>query len=429
MTRINREQFRNQFQSGININTLSEETKAALENAGISKARLKEIAHGDSKIEAAELEELFNVMDSFDMQPSDGYLNNSLNPGIPTPTGEAYDRLKSEYDRNLAINILRGPQIQKSKPDSTSAKPEVSLFDGHTHTKSIGKKGHHISHSQKSKVDWNPKEILKDLGYSFTKEDFHKALEKGETITLMQFIQADFPDAKKTFFSAAENGDTKAVKALLDAGMDPNIHDKYGRTPLMLATNNDIVEALIDSRADTTARDKNGKTVLMYQAENSAGFPMKLRKSVLEKSSVDATDNSGKTALMYAAGSGNSSVIDQLLIDGAYINAKDNGNNTALTYAVANGWTNTVEYLLQKGVSPQSGWSEEGNEAPLIIAIRNHDKKMVELLLNNPDIDVDVFDAGSKYSETALDIAIAEKDADDIVQLLKSKGAHRLEDF
>lgn len=426
MTKINREQFRNEFHDGINIDSLSNETRTALKNAGISKARLKEIANGDRKIEGAEIEKLFDVMDSFDMQPSDGYHDTSINPGISTPTGEAYDLLKSEYDRNVAINILRGPQLQNSKPDSTN--PKVSLFDGHNHEKSIAKKGHHISHIHKPKVDLDPKKTLKDLGYNFTKQDFQKALEKGETITLMQFILADFPDAKTTFLSAAESGDTKTVKALLAVGMDPNIHDKYGRTPLMLAFTNDTAEALIDANADTSARDKNGKTVLMYQAESSAGLPAKLMKNILEKGSIDDTDKSGKTALMYAAAAGNTVVLDQLITDGAYINAKDKGNSTVMTYAVANGWTNTAEFLLQKGVSPQSGWSEEGNEAPLVIAIRNQDKKMVELLLNNPDIDVDVFDAGSKFSETALDIAIAEG-TDDIVQLLKNKGAHRLEDF
>lgn len=117
MTRINRDQFRNEFQSGIDIDSLSDETKAALNKAGITDRKLAEIAQGDGKIEGKELDQLFNAMDSFDNQPSDGYivpyLNIAQNVDVRTPTGEAYELLKSELHHSLTRSRMNGPETGK----------------------------------------------------------------------------------------------------------------------------------------------------------------------------------------------------------------------------------------------------------------------------------------------------------------------------
>ena len=66
-------------------------------------------------------------------------------------------------------------------------------------------------------------------------------------------------------WTAAEQGDIKAVKQHLDAGTDVNAKDKYGRTPLDEAArkgHKEIAKLLIAEGADVNAMDDDGDTPL-----------------------------------------------------------------------------------------------------------------------------------------------------------------------
>lgn len=441
MTKINREQFRKEFHDGINIDSLSNETRTALKNAGISKARLKEIANGDRKIEGAEIEKLFDVMDSFDMQPSDGYLDTSINPGISTPTGEAYDRLKSEYDRNAAINILRGPQLQNSKPDSTN--PKVSLFNG-PHGESARKKNHH--HSNDNRPELHPSDYsswqrglwatashqereaaiskeLKARGYGYDKKGLEKAAKDGDIDALKLFKRENFPGLNKTFFSFVKVGNSTAVRAFLEAGMDPNVTDKEGRTPLMLAGNGETIDALIAMNADVTVKDKYGMTALMHHIKLN-GDGGALSQSLLEKTkdanAIDERDSQGRTALHYAAFMGHLSAATQLIEFGADIDAQADNKLTPLSMAVSSNKLSLARVLMEKGADPFGHYDKDG-EFPLAIAIRNGDKDMVQLVLDHisDDRQLNYWDEELK---TPLDVAI-EMGNPEMVDLLQSRGA------
>jgi hypothetical protein len=74
-------------------------------------------------------------------------------------------------------------------------------------------------------------------------------------------------------YEAAEKGNIEQVKALIAKGVDVNIKDKDGNTPLHEAALNghrDVVEFLIANGADAKARTKEGKTALDYARD--AGF-------------------------------------------------------------------------------------------------------------------------------------------------------------
>lgn len=61
---------------------------------------------------------------------------------------------------------------------------------------------------------------------------------------------------------AAHLDDYECVRALLDAGADPNAQDYVGYTPLMFAGSAKVARALIDAGADVNAESDNCQTPL-----------------------------------------------------------------------------------------------------------------------------------------------------------------------
>ena len=66
-------------------------------------------------------------------------------------------------------------------------------------------------------------------------------------------------------FEAAGNGDIEEVRELLESGVNPNIRDVFGFTPILLAIDNghvDTVELLLNAGANLNRRDNLGYTVI-----------------------------------------------------------------------------------------------------------------------------------------------------------------------
>jgi len=156
--------------------------------------------------------------------------------------------------------------------------------------------------------------------------------------------------------NAAEMGQIRRVRELLDSGIDPNIRRLYSFTPLINASrygHTDIVRLLLDYGADPNrpvnqdAHIDGGLTPLFYA---SYGGNTEIVKILLDAGADpnikgDKFAYSGKTPLLWASWRGDSDMAESLLQHGADPNIRDSENNTALMIAEYRGYDDIVRLI------------------------------------------------------------------------------------
>ena len=178
------------------------------------------------------------------------------------------------------------------------------------------------------------------------------------------------------------------IQTLLDYGADPNLHDASGRTALMeAAENGDInnVRALLNHGADPNLRDANGRTALMEAVEN--GDMHSIRALLDHGADPNLHDANGRTALMEACFEGHSSVVNELLHHGATLDLQDERGQTALGFAVAGSHLLLASNLLMLGANPDT--QDSRGDTILIASAFKGDMDAVRLLLSH-DADPDL---------------------------------------
>ncbi|GGP19728.1 hypothetical protein GCM10007981_04580 [Thermocladium modestius] len=204
----------------------------------------------------------------------------------------------------------------------------------------------------------------------------------------------------KELLEAAEYGDAKKVKTLLEAGADPNTKDEYGSTPLHWAAlkgHLDVVELLLKHGADPNVKDEDGSTPLHDAAWNGHADVVEL----LLKHGADPNvkDEDGSTPLHDAAWNGHADVVELLLKHGADPNTKNEYGKTPLHRAAMKGHADVVELLLKHGADPNT--NDKYGKTPLHRAAEDGLAKVVKVLLEH-GADPNTND---KDGKTPLDIA------------------------
>jgi N-acyl-D-amino-acid deacylase len=184
---------------------------------------------------------------------------------------------------------------------------------------------------------------------------------------------------------AIRDANLKAVRALLDAGVDVNARDANGNTPLLLAAvyaSPECVELLLKKGADVNAANKAGATPLMRAATD---YP-KAKLLIDAGADVKAKMSLGKTAIMIAALKyGNSKTVKLLLDKGADAKARDPNGVSPILVAASTGDLDTMKLLVEHsadvnempGPNPRSG----GSRTPLGWAACRNDVPMVRYML------------------------------------------------
>lgn len=172
-------------------------------------------------------------------------------------------------------------------------------------------------------------------------------------------------------------GDAAGVKAALESGADVNTRDAWGRTPLIVAIQQNrmpVVELLVQRGADVAATDAWGRTPLLVatQLKNSAA----IRLLIERKADVDVANRNDITPLIAAAQTGNGDAVALLIQAKAALDRQDNLGWTALMWAASRRNEAIVKALLDAGAdAAKSGWDgataldlaqRSGADAPLV---------------------------------------------------------------
>ncbi|XP_067661426.1 serine/threonine-protein phosphatase 6 regulatory ankyrin repeat subunit B-like [Haliotis asinina] len=218
----------------------------------------------------------------------------------------------------------------------------------------------------------------------------------------------------------------KYLQFLLAKGVDPNIRDKLGRTPLHYASDhleNSSVKLLLDYNTDPDVQDLWGLTSL-HCASSKEGFiekdtlPLLLEKSL----KPNAQDRRGKTALHYAS---KKCYIQMLLEAGVNANIIDHERRTALHYASEHSVKEGVKFLLDYHVDPSVQDLEGMTPLHCAAKVRGNRCDILEALLEK-SVDPNVQDKGGR---TALHYASEHSDKGSVKLLLDHGGDPSVQDL
>jgi ankyrin repeat protein len=227
----------------------------------------------------------------------------------------------------------------------------------------------------------------------------------------IKLAQMNIKYNENSFFEKVKEGDVVAVKLFLRAGMDPNLKNKYGLSPLIVAARDGrlkVLKFLVDNGANLNTKLENGNDALDLAADRGhknieqflikKGVPptynnflkeINLFMEMEKKGMKPAADVQKEMERKYAhygkqyqsysqvIFQGNVAAVNSLIAQGAMINLNENygkGNGTILMIAIAVAPENKIlpiiEILIKNGahvnVKNEYGWS------PLMLAIQRH---------------------------------------------------------
>ncbi|XP_068122575.1 ankyrin repeat domain-containing protein 50-like [Hyperolius riggenbachi] len=188
---------------------------------------------------------------------------------------------------------------------------------------------------------------------------------------------------------AAYEGKEEVAELLLEAGAHPDTSGKGQMTPLLAAASGghaETIRVLLLWGASTDVRDSERRSALVLAAAAPGGE--EACRVLLDRGlNENHQDLLGWTALHWAACEGRRNVCRTLIEGGAKLGIRDNEGYTSLLLAAQEGHTGCVELLINRG-SPIEQQGRDGMTALCYAALGGH-RATAKLLLKkgaNPDI-------------------------------------------
>lgn len=299
--------------------------------------------------------------------------------------------------------------------------------------------------------------LLIDAGADpyMTDNDGETALSYATDISgqLVYAINTRYYNGIDALMHAAQNNDAAEVRRLIEfgitsnAGINAHEKDKYGKTALMYATennaedviqllknmqdmfdallgaarNNDVAEAqrLIETgiNVNTKDYDDHGMTALICAAQNNAADVAKVLIDAGADVNVRSDEQREKTVLMHAAEANAVDVAKLLIEHGVDLNARDHLGFSALIFAAQSDAVDIVRLLIDAGRDVNEKSSRFGSTA-LMSAAANNAADIAKLLIEK-GADVNAKD----YEDWTALMSAAANNAVDVAKLLIKKGA------
>jgi len=188
-------------------------------------------------------------------------------------------------------------------------------------------------------------------------------------------------DGVSSLHAAAWSG--PAVRLLLAAGANPNIRNKAGDTPLIVAASKkatEAVELLLAHGADITCKRANNATALHVAAATGSAAVVE----ILLRHGADPCDRNAAldTSLIVAAAVGGVDAVRVLCAEPRvkdFIDLQRENGATALSFACTKRNVEAIEVLLAAGASVNIANSNE--DSPIIIAADAGSEEIIRRLL------------------------------------------------
>ncbi|KAI9760164.1 MAG: Ankyrin-2 [Geoglossum simile] len=278
-----------------------------------------------------------------------------------------------DQGKMVHANTYRSLYLQQPSISSATPSPllDANAFPNSVRPISSGESGHSISISTHRDSSPVPIDLISAI-IQGRDEAIEDLLQQGADVEMSRH-------GKSALQYAVDSGNEKAVRKLLNKGVEPNpsLHyavrkgnwrmtsllldldadieakDGEGLTPLLTAmqgTSVPVTLVLLDGRADVGARGQLGWTALHYAVYHGSGDVMGALLNPQYEADINAVCTAGKTALHYAAEYGKLDLAEILLEHGANVYIEDSGHRTCFHIAVQRRKYDVVKMLLSRGV-------------------------------------------------------------------------------
>lgn len=230
-----------------------------------------------------------------------------------------------------------------------------------------------------------PPEVLKDIFALYNVHESWKAhCANKQDLWADERLQREFSDhhlefSPGGFFRALELGDESAVRRFIEAGVDLEVKNSVGWTPLMVSAfmgSERQAELLIRAGARMDARDPRGYGPLHWAALK--GYEPVVDLLLQKGAFANIKSHKGITPLLQAASCGHLAIVELLLKKRAHVNEPDTEGWTPLHKAVANGHAEVAELLLSAGGDMNA--QHASGETPITIARRRKYERILAIL-------------------------------------------------